>query len=381
MQLLKSSLALYCLLATAQIAAGSEDKFASGLALFNKHSYVEALRLFNETTSSGDREAQRLYYCALCYLHTAQSKKANELLQRICKNFPGSEAAGLSEKYLKASSSGELASSAARAGSIPAEKSAAESREVSIPFRKTAKGQLTVSAELQGRSMNMIFDTGAEVCLFGHNQIEAANLGNAEQSRSAILNSVAGPMRVFQIVADIKLGVLKRKLPVCVQDQNMEAGILGQPFLEGYSCVVDNQAGLIRLRRNGSTAGSAPLDSFAIPFILDGDKIIVSAELKGRSINMCFDTGSFGVCLSKSQCEYLGLKIPDTPPERTHGPNGLQVPSWQIIADLSLGPIRKRSFPIRVIDSEISYPLLGQNFFGDRTYSIDRNKKEIRFAR
>ena len=173
----------------------------------------------------------------------------------------------------------------------------------------------------------------------------------------------------------------QEKLPVCVLDQDMEAGILGQPFLQGYSCVVDNQSGLIRLHRSGSAASTASLDSFAIPFVLDGDKIIVSALMKGCPIKMCFDTGSFGVCLSKSQCENLGLKVPDTLPERTHGPNGQQVPSWHMSEDLSLGPIKKRAFPIRVIDSEISYPLLGQNFFGDRTYSIDMDKKEIRFAR
>ena len=203
MQLLKLSLALCCLLAAVQIALASEDKFARGLALFNKQSYVEALQLFNETTCSGDREAQRLYYCALCYLHTARSKKAEELLQQICRNFPGSEAAELSEKYLKARSSGLLrnpeperggVNPVERSGVNPVERSIAEPDEISIPFRKTARGQLTVSAELQGRSMNMIFDTGAEECLFGRNQIEAANLSSVERSKPAILNSVAGPM-------------------------------------------------------------------------------------------------------------------------------------------------------------------------------------------
>jgi predicted aspartyl protease len=161
----------------------------------------------------------------------------------------------------------------------------------------------------------------------------------------------------------------------------MEAGILGRPFLSAFNCVVDNQSGLIRLRRNSAQASAFPLDSFAIPFTLDGDKMIVSAGINGREVDMCFDTGSFGVCLSKSQCEQLRIKVPDTLAERTHGPNGVAVSSWQVSGEISLGPIHKRAFPIRVIDSEISYPLLGQNFFGDRNYKIDTTKKEIRFAR
>ena len=379
MRLLKSIMLVFSLAATVQAVFSSEDKFARGLALFNKQSYLEALQFFSEATRNPDREAERLYYCALCYLHTAQAQKAEPLLQQICKDFPSSQAASRSEKYLETSNSRQSRQSGACAQSQ--KKLPDEPDEISIPFRKTAKGQLTVSAELGGSCLNMLFDTGAEECLFGRNQIEAANLAGVERSRTVILNSVAGPLAVFQIIAPIRLSTLKKILPVCVQDKDMESGILGQPFLAGYSCFVDNQAGLIRLRRSGKTPGAASIDSFAVPFFLDGNKMIVSALLKGRSIDMCFDTGAFGVCLSKKQCEIFGLKLPETSGESTHGPNGKEVPGWQINADLALGPIKKSACPIRVIDAEISYPLLGQNFFGDRTYNIDRDKKEIRFAR
>jgi predicted aspartyl protease len=356
--------------------SAAEDKFARGLSLFNKQAYAEALQIFNEMSGSGDREAQRLYYAALCYLHTARSREAEELLTRICRDFPASEAAGLADRYLKASKA-----AVARVPAAPPAETSLQPVEISIPFTKTARGQLTVRAELHGCSMNMIFDTGAEECLFGRNQIEAANLKTAEHSKPATLNSVAGPMRVFRIFADISLNGFKKSLPICVLDQDMEAGILGQPFLSGYSCVIDNQAGLLRLRATGNAGSSASLDSFAVPFTLDGDKIIVRARLKGRSLDMCFDTGSFGVCLTRSQCEHLGVKVPDSAAEHTRGPDGQQVESWHINEDISLGPINKKAFPIRVVDSQISYPLLGQSFFGDRTFNIDRDRKEIRFAR
>lgn len=256
-----------------------------------------------------------------------------------------------------------------------------EPEEIAIPFHRTSKGQITVNASLHGRSLELIFDTGAEACLFGKNQFEMANLSNEKRSSSVVLNSVSGPIRVFQVMTDIKLGKLKRLLPVCVQDNEMDTGILGQPFIKGYSCSIDNQAGLIRLRKNGKNMHALPFDSVVVPFKEVGDKIIVSARLNGQVTEMCFDTGAFGVCVSKKQSEKLGLKIPDSLPAQTRGPNGMQVNSWETRADLSLAQISKPSCPVRIIDSEMSFPLLGQNFFGERSYSIDRDRKEIRFAR
>lgn len=392
------SLLLFCL-AVAPASAKQDDGFAKGLALFNKHLYTDALQQFSDTPGKGDKEAQRIYYCALCYLHIGQTKRGEELFRQVCRDFPRSEAAAMSRKYLQASSNsastqegitqagiaragtiqeGSLRASSIQANSSPANSS--EPNEFSVPFHRTAKGQLTVSADLQGCSMNMIFDTGAEECLFGNNQMSAANLSSVERKKSTILNSVSGPIYVFQIAADINLGPLKKKLSVCVQDTDMESGILGQPFFKGYSCLVDNQAGLIRFRKNGSSSNAAPLDSFAIPFTEVGDKIIVEVQLNGRNTDMCFDTGAFGVCLSKAQCERLGIKLPEIPAKQTRGPNGQLATSWEISANVSLGPIKKIACPVRVIESDTSYPLLGQNFFGDRTFNIDRVKNEIRFA-
>ncbi|MBX9687622.1 MAG: retroviral-like aspartic protease family protein, partial [Candidatus Obscuribacterales bacterium] len=146
------------------------------------------------------------------------------------------------------------------------------------------------------------------------------------------------------------------------------------------SCSIDNQAGLIRLRKDGSRS-TLPLDAIVVPFRESGDKLIVDAELNGRRTDMCFDTGAFGVCISKEQCRKIGIKIPETASVSTKGPNGRLVDGWEITADVFLGPIKKRDCPVRVIDSEMSYPLLGQNFFADRVFSIDRVGKEIRFAR
>ncbi len=347
----------------------AKDSFKQAISLYENKSYDDALKLFLQEPKNSPLESQSLYYSALCYLNTGKKEKADQLFAELLKRFPDTEAARHSKVYLKANKA-----------QAPIEKNKETANEIAIPFRRTANGQITVNAELHGRSINMIFDTGAEECLFGKNQIDRANLSKAERSRLVQLNSVSGKMSVYQIMADIKLGSLERNLPVCVQENDMEAAILGQPFFKGYVCAVDNQAGLIRLK-NKTEMSSIPYDSVRVPFREEGDKLIVQAELNGRKCDMCFDTGAFGVCLSVTQCKKLGLEVPESSSSYTKGPNGQSVPSWQIHADLSLGPIKKKYFPVRVIESETSFPLLGQNFFGERSFSIDREKKEIRFAR
>lgn len=352
------------------------DKFGTAVNLFNNQLYKEALSLFSSYTDGGEKESQRLYYCALCYLHTKQIDKAQQLFFHICKNHPGTRAAQLSLQYLNANES------KIRTDNVEKRKQEPDPHpdELSIPFSRTASGQIAVEGELQGRRMPMIFDTGAEESLFGMNQLEAANLASVERTKQTVLHSVSGPVKAFEIVANIKLGSLARSLPVCIQEHEMTAGILGQPFFKGYSYVVDNQAGLIRLRKSAKITNPM-LDSFAVPFTKVGDKMIVSTIVNGLITDMCFDTGAFGVCMSKKQCERAGLKLPETPLVQTRGPNGQQVSGWEITADLSLGAIQKKACPIRVLDSDMSFPLLGLNFFGNRLYTIDYARKEIRFAR
>lgn len=376
-----SSLLLLILQAPVQ----AEDALSRGIELYNRKRFAEALQIFSGLKPGTESDSKRFYYCALCYLQMGQTEKARELFQRIEANFKGSEAAQLSHAFLlqtipRASTLPPNGRAVAAAASSTTASLPSDSPEFSIPFRRTSKGQMAVQGDLQGRSMEMIFDTGAEECLFGRNQVETANLSDADRQRMPPLNTVSGPVPVYKVNASIKLGSLKRTLPIMVQDAVMDTPILGQPFFNGYDCSVDGQAALMRFHKSGLRS-NFKVDSFAVPFRDDGDKMIVTARFNGRNVDMCFDSGAFGVCLSKDQAERMRIKIGDTPPTNTKGPNGSYVNSWDMFADITLGDIRKEHFPIRVIDCTTSYPLLGLNFFGDRIYKIDREKKEIRFAR
>ncbi|MBX9687017.1 MAG: retroviral-like aspartic protease family protein, partial [Candidatus Obscuribacterales bacterium] len=223
---LKNKLLILSYLLMPLAALGADDSFSKGVELFNKQAYTEALEKFKQASTPAN-ESKRLYYSALCCLRSAQQSRALALFDEICRKYPGTEAAGFAKSYLN---SGKLTNP--RLEKTPSFASADdfEPAELAIPFRRTAKGQLTVNAELNGSPMSMLFDTGAEECLIGLNQLERANLTSAKRSRTADLGSVSGSMRIFQVAAPLKLDSLKRTLPICVQDSSMETAILGQPF-------------------------------------------------------------------------------------------------------------------------------------------------------
>ncbi len=360
----------------------ASEKLQRSQTLYAAKKFREALDVLNSFQDPGEGESKRLYYSALCLLHLGSEAEAVSTFQAIQKKFPKSEAAIHSSTYLLTKGTEPLgeASDVSKQDRKNSAKASDKSSKQSttVPFRRTRKGQITVNATLNGRNMEMIFDTGAEECLFGQSQAEQA--GVLEKTQSVTLRTVSGPVSAYYSPANIKLGEINRSVRVCVQDQNMEHGILGAPFMQGYTCTIDNRAGFLKFVPE-SAAESKRIDSVTIPFEEDGAKIIVSAKINDWATSMCFDTGAFGVCLSKKQAERFRIKIPEAGPVYTKGPNNLEVAGWDVTADISLGPFSKRNCPVRIMDCELSYPLLGQNFIGDKLFTIDRRSKEIQFAR
>lgn len=358
------------------------EKLQRSQTLYAAKKFQEALNVLNSFQDLGEGESKRLYYSALCLLHLGNEAEAVNTFQAIQKKFPKSEAATHSSNYLLTKGSqpvGETRDLSKQDNKSLATASDKSSKlSTTVPFRRTRKGQITVNAALNGRNMEMIFDTGAEECLFGQSQAELA--GALDKVQSVTLRTVSGPVSAYYSPANIKLGEINRRVRVCVQDQNMEHGILGAPFMQGYTCTIDNRAGFLKFVPE-SAAESKRIDSVTIPFEEDGAKIIVSAKINDWATSMCFDTGAFGVCLSKKQAERFRIKIPEAGPVYIKGPNNLEVAGWDVTADISLGPFSKRNCPVRIMDCELSYPLLGQNFIGDKLFTIDRRSKEIQFAR
>lgn len=142
---------------------------------------------------------------------------------------------------------------------------------------------------------------------------------------------------------------------------------------------------------SGTTSGSSSSTSYnsSLPerarvfYRTDGDDIILSVRINGRSLEMEFDTGAPDICIDKSHLGTLGLRIPRTKPDGYSGgaTNSIKVPYWEIASSVQVGPIRMDSLPITVFEKMHSKPLLGQDFFRDFNYTIDHKAKCIEFTR
>jgi clan AA aspartic protease (TIGR02281 family) len=133
------------------------------------------------------------------------------------------------------------------------------------------------------------------------------------------------------------------------------------------------------------TVRGAHLDSLPratwIPFKKFGNLMLVEGYINGRKTGMLFDTGAAGCLFSTAHLKSLGLDQPKGEPTVAVAGVGTQkqTPAWLISADLQLGSILRRQFPVQVNDNPLNYPLLGVNFFEGMEYTIDNQANVIQF--
>jgi predicted aspartyl protease len=118
-----------------------------------------------------------------------------------------------------------------------------------------------------------------------------------------------------------------------------------------------------------------------VPFKRVRNSVIVEGSINGRTTPMIFDTGASSCTATVQQLKSLGIEPPTGKPNGFAGGVGSahRIPSWTILADLKLGKIERRQFPLTVIDSQIGMPLLGETFYHDFEYSIDGAASAISF--
>ncbi len=143
-------------------------------------------------------------------------------------------------------------------------------------------------------------------------------------------------------------------------------------------------ANVIR-QKIGDTVRSAQLDSLPketwVPFQRFGQLMLVQGSINGRKAPMLFDTGAAGCLFSLDHLKMLGLDTPKGKPTASVAGVGTQkqTPAWIINADLKLGSISRRQFPVQVNENPLNYPLLGTNFFEGMEYTIDNEANVIKF--
>lgn len=111
-------------------------------------------------------------------------------------------------------------------------------------------------------------------------------------------------------------------------------------------------------------------------------QMIVDAYINNRLIKMVFDTGADDCAFGKNHLRELGIAPPTGKPHfKAHGVgDGGGQDGWNIPATVKVGSI-ERKMTIGVQEHLPTEPLLGQTFYQDYTYTIDRGACSITFTR
>lgn len=116
-----------------------------------------------------------------------------------------------------------------------------------------------------------------------------------------------------------------------------------------------------------------------IVFEPSGNNLMVDAYVNNRPVKMIFDTGAEGIVFGKNNLQELGIPAPEGAPvgkSRGVGSGGEQQ-VWMTMATVKVGQIERKNCPILVQEYMPTMPLLGQTFFKDFYYSIQKGQGEI----
>jgi clan AA aspartic protease (TIGR02281 family) len=383
-------------LALAVLVNGSgalaDASFNQGVKLYGQRNFKGAVSAFESSIKTSPWDASAYYYLAMSYHQLGNYTQAKERYKQIVSVFPNTPAAQnaiaalqrLDPDYYRKITGGSTSVAAAAAGSSAAAGDPSLPEAARVYFTRQGNS-LIVDAEVNNRSMKMVFDTGAEVCAFGKNHLRALSIAPPEGEASGFASGVgsAGSVKTWNMRVNLKVGgIMRRNFPIVVQENLDTSPLLGQTFFSDYTYVIDNGANSIAFTKKGATR-HAGADAYAVPFTREGKEMIVTVQINGRSCPMIFDTGAEGVTFSAGQVKNLGISIPDdATPEVHQGIAGTTNAVSFEVSTMKLGPVEKRNIKIGVVESSnMPKPLLGQSFFGDWQYTIDNQAKLIHFLR
>jgi clan AA aspartic protease (TIGR02281 family) len=413
-----AALALAVVLNTtlATCAPASDDpNFDRAVALYNQRQYSAALPFLQRSLLAPTPSPTAVYYAGLCYQQTGNMSMAQKCYQVLSDDFAGSPEAKLALPVLarlKSSSVTVSSPSGSASGTRLAEPRLAPTSAMSpgqvtsylrsyqmddkewsalpdeskVPFKRSTSSHLFVNGTVNGRSMQMMFDTGAEQCHFSRAQLHQLGIDADANAARVAVSGVGGQASCAVLMADIGVGEMHRKIPVLVDDVDLGMPIIGETWFKEFRYDIDNSSGFIRFvkkPRQGVISHSyESTDVIPIPYRSLGDNMIVQAKVNGQPCPMIFDTGSFSICFNAIDAARLHLSIPsDAKMLMTSGAGGM-VPAYQFEVDrIELGPLIKTHVTVVVNRAETPMlPLLGQPFYKDRHFTVDNEKHLIKFA-
>jgi clan AA aspartic protease (TIGR02281 family) len=420
-------------------ARAADNEFAQGVELYKKNDFQQACFFLERAVKTMPDDPNVLYYDALCWHQLKIWRKAADRYTEIMNRFPRSAAAVQAERALHLlspylGSSGGTAAAATASGGTDRANAAATTGDASRggdAARRDAQKRLNdaidklkadfhgdtvdlsgspmqskvyytqtndaagidfiVDVYINGRPLKMVWDTGASTVVIGQNHLAQLGLPPIPANRKAEVQSVgvgSGINHSYIMHYDLKVGqMLAKNCLVLVQEGSMHEPLLGQTFLKHFTYTVDYGAKVIYLTRKDegkqNIASSGSGGTYDIPFVREGNELVVTAQVNGRPYQFYFDTGAMEIAMTAEDARKLGLQIPDDATVGFSRGVGGVTQSWHFpVRYLKCGPIEKRDIDVAVVEnSHMSHPLLGQTFYAGWQYTIDNENNVIHMVR
>lgn len=410
-------LILICILLFSFIACGpsfaADTKLQEAIKLYNNKQFKESLVLFEEVVKSNPQDAYASYYAAMASQQTGNMSAAKRYYKAVYNLQPNGQLGGYAKSILLKVDPSSVATSLATGtnsgaatpgqksdgkGTTPGAAAQEEStpkfdprypKEFTVRCRKE-HGSIMVTPTLDGRPVDMVFDTGAPGITIGKDQLEAIGLRPPSGKPDGVTGGAANASLInfWDMKTKVKLGPVEKEIDLCVLESNSSPPLFGQTFFKQFDYTIDQGGGSIFFRQKGLAQGK-DRNAYSVPFefIKHGNRIVVTVEINGRPGKVMFDTGNSASALkfhSQEQAEKYGLKVPDDAAiGYTQGVSGRGRVRIFPINRVKLGPIDQANVDCAVNDEghDGTLPLLGEPFWKNYQYTIDMDNKQIHFVR
>src|SRR5262249_34330835 len=200
-------------------------------------------------------------------------------------------------------------------------------------------------------------------------------------------------VNVWAMKLTMKLDTIERhNFPVVVQENLQTFPLLGQSFYKDFTftiepCIDGQFDGFIHFVRKGPTSrtsvAAAANDPNSVAVSLVGNGLVVEATVSGHTTTMYFDTGAEGVVFSEPQLRSINVNIPpDALITQSTGVAGTTATRPFNLSSIRLGPIQKNDIQVQAVaQSNMQFPLLGQEFFAGWQVTVDTVHNRIHFLR
>ncbi len=397
-----------CAVAVALSSAGaafSTTKIQEAYSHYQAHRFKEATVAFDQYILTNPRDANAVYYDALCNQQLGNMPRAKELYRQVVQASPGSQVASYAESILikldptyrqsaSGASAGPSQNSNSRnyaASSAPSESSSIQGPDqANIYYRPNGK-QMMLTVEINGHPVEMMLDTGAPGICIGRDQLKSIGVAPPEGAPTGQTGGSAnsGSIGTWGMRTTLKVGPFTD--PNCML-QVMQAednnALLGQTFIKHFEYQVDQSAHCIRFTKKGSARSQSQGYSLPFTFRERGNRIIVEGEINGRKSNFMMDTGNSGSGIafhSPEQAAKYGAAVPEGARIDTFsGVSGSGSAYVYNISHLRIGPIDCSDVMVAAhMGSGFGgeEPLLGHQIFEGWQYTVDYDKKVIHLLR